>query len=89
MNITPFLSGLLSSAANHGYSVNVRGNIIRIKISDNETINITQSQGGDIYCSLSKNGIVQGISKTFVYDFLFAYDEYGFRVYFDSVKEGV
>ncbi|EBF9201966.1 hypothetical protein FIC68_21310 [Salmonella enterica] len=85
MNITPFLSGLLSSAANSGYSVNVRGNIIRIKISDNETINITQSQGGDIYCSLSKHGIVQKISKSLVYDFLFEYDEYGYRIYYGRV----
>lgn len=81
MNITPFLSGLVSSAVNRGYSVNVRENIIRIKISNNETINITQSQGGDIYCSLSKQGIVKSIAKTFVYDFLFTCDEYGFRIY--------
>lgn len=81
MNITPFLSRLVSSAVNRGYSVNFRENIIRIKISSNETINITQSGGGDIYCSLSKYGIVQKIAKTFVYDYLFSYDEYGLRIY--------
>lgn len=75
MNITPSLSGLVSSAVNRGYSVNVRENIIRIKISKNETINITQSEGGDIYCSLSKYGIVQSIAKTFVYNFLLAHNE--------------
>ncbi|EBB0448359.1 hypothetical protein KQ086_000697 [Salmonella enterica] len=83
MNITPFLSRLVSSAVNRGYSVNVRENIIRINISKNETINITQSEGGDIYCSLSKHGIVQSISKNFVYDFLFSCDEYGLRIYGD------
>lgn len=75
MNITPSLSGLVSSAVNRGYSVNVRENIIRIKISDNETINIVQYHNGDVQCSLSKHGIVQAIAKTFVYNFLFTHSE--------------
>uniref|UniRef100_UPI003A8CBD8E hypothetical protein n=1 Tax=Salmonella enterica TaxID=28901 RepID=UPI003A8CBD8E len=81
MNITPFLSRLVSSAVNRGYSVNVRENIIRIKINNNETINVIQYDNGDLHCSLSKYGIVKAIAKTFVYDYLFSYDEYGLRIY--------
>lgn len=87
MNITPFLSGLVSSAVNHGYSVNIRESIIRIKISDNESIIIIQYCNGDIRCALSKHGIVRPISQILVYDFLFSFDEYGQRIYSDYFME--
>ncbi|EBR8500610.1 hypothetical protein DOJ20_21080 [Salmonella enterica subsp. enterica serovar Javiana] len=86
MNITPFLSRLFSSAVNRGYSVNINDGIIRIKISDNERLIITQFLNGDIHCGLSKYGIVSTIPKNMVFDFLFSVDEYGLRIH-DDLKD--
>lgn len=81
MNITPFLSRLLSSAVNRGYFVAVSEGIIRIKINDNERLIIKQYIDGEFNFYISSNGIVRAIPKNIVYDFLFSIDEYGFRFY--------
>lgn len=81
MNITPFLSGLLSSAVNRGYFVSVSQQIIRIKINDSEMLIIKQYIDGEFNFYISSNGVVRTISKNIVYDFLFSIDEYGFRLY--------
>lgn len=81
MNITPFLSRLLSSAVNRGYSFAVSEGIIRIKINDNERLIIKQYEDGEFDFYISSYGIVRTISKSLVYDFLFSIDEYGIRLY--------
>lgn len=81
MNITPFLSRLISSAVNRGYLVSISDGIIRIKISDNEVLIIKQYINGETSFYIFVNGIVSSVSKNIVYDFLFSIDEYGFRLY--------
>lgn len=83
MNITPFLSRLLSSAVNRGYFVAVSEEIIIIKINDNERLIIKQYIDGEFNFYISSNGSVRIIPKNIVYDFLFSTDEYGFRLYAD------
>lgn len=89
MNITPFLSRLLSSAVNRGYFVAVSEEIIRIKINDNERLIIKQYIDGEFNFYISSNGIIRTIPKNIVYDFLFSIDEYGFRLYADFNKFNV
>ncbi|ECK2138241.1 hypothetical protein FQW43_00025 [Salmonella enterica subsp. enterica serovar Enteritidis] len=86
MNITPFLSRLLSSAVNCGYFVAVSEGIIRIKINANERLIIKQYIDGELNFYISSNGVARTISKNIVYDFLFSIDEYGFRLYSDFNK---
>lgn len=81
MNITPFLSRLVSSAVNRGYIVSITDGVIRVKISDDERLIIKQYKDGEIDCYISSYRIVKPVSKNLVYDFLFAIDEYGFRLY--------
>lgn len=81
MYVTPFLSGLISSAVNHSYFVSINESIIRIKINKNETLIIKQYTNGDIDFGLSSYGVFRAIPKNVVYDFLFSIDEYGFRLY--------
>lgn len=81
MNITPFLSRLVSSAVNLGYLVSISEGIIRVKISDAERLIIKQYKDGEIDFYISFHGIVQSVPKHIVYDFLFSIDEYGFRLY--------
>ncbi|EJQ1720800.1 hypothetical protein N0B97_004663 [Salmonella enterica] len=90
MNITPFLSRLVSSAVNRGYSVSISDGFIRIVISDDERLIIKQYRDAEISCYISSGFIVRPISKNLVFDFLFSIDEYGFRYYsgfnnFDSL----
>ncbi|EDU0376549.1 hypothetical protein DEI29_000508 [Salmonella enterica subsp. enterica] len=84
MNITPFLSRLLSSAVNRGYFVSVIEGVIRIKINTNETLIIHQYTDGELSFYISFNGVIRSIPKNVVYDFLFSVDEYGFRIYSES-----
>ncbi|EFU9291268.1 hypothetical protein HRW30_000002 [Salmonella enterica] len=81
MNITPFLSHLVSSAVNRGYIVSISDGVIRVKISDDERLIIKQYKDGEIDCYISFNFIFRSIPKHLVYDFLFSIDEYGFRLY--------
>ncbi|HAT1685400.1 TPA: hypothetical protein I8Y21_006262 [Klebsiella oxytoca] len=81
MNITPFLARLISSSVNRGYSVNVIENKIRIKISNDESVIIEQSFHGELYCFISRYGVVSSVNKQLIYDYLFEYDEYGIRVH--------
>ncbi|HAT1685405.1 TPA: hypothetical protein I8Y21_006267 [Klebsiella oxytoca] len=92
MNITPFLARLISSSVNCGYSVYVSENKIRVKISNDESVIIEQSLQGELYCFISRHGVVSSFNKQMIYDYLFEYDEYGIRVYSDVKgfsKEGV
>ncbi len=86
MIITPFISSLISSCSSQGYFVTVSRDLIRIKINDSEFVFITRDNINGFLCFfVSRNGSLNQISSDFVYDFLFACDEYGLRLYGESV----
>ncbi len=85
MIITPFISSLISSCSSQGYLVTVTMDFIRIKSNDSECVFITYDKVNGCLCfSVFCNGLLNRISSDFVYDFLFAYDEYGLRLYDES-----
>lgn len=86
MIITPFISSLISSCSSQGYSVIVTMDFIRIKLNDSECVFITHDKVNGCFCfSVFCNGLLNRISSDFVYDFLFSYDEYGLRLYDESL----